>query len=223
MARLALDLLQELESLRPAPIGPMSVDTYLALSRHAADRYEYVGGLAYAMGGGTILHHDVCYNVATVLRARCAGTPCKSYMQIARVKTPRQDMYLPDAMVSCGPRPAPGAQFIDDPCVLIEVLSPSTTRTDVSEKRRAYEEIPAARAYLIVETTWRAVHRHWYDDTGQWQRETITDAIGVVPLPCPTGAVLTLAEIYEGVDVPTDPPRPWRVFEHTETTTAGAS
>lgn len=214
MARLARDLLQALESLRPAPIGPISVDTYLALSRDAADRYEYVGGLAYAMGGGTILHHDVCYNVAAVLRARCAGTPCRSYMQIARVQTPHQDMYLPDAMVSCGPRPAPDAQFIEDPCVLIEVLSPSTARTDFGEKRIAYQEIPTLRAYLVIETAWRAVHRMWREADGAWQRETIADASGgVVPLPCPAGAVLTLEEIYEDVELPSDPPRATRVFE----------
>ena len=223
MATRPLDLLEQLEALRPPPIGPLSVEAYLALSEHAADRYEYVGGFAYAMGGGTIDHHDISFNIASALRARCAGTPCRTYTQIFRVRTPRDDMYLPDVMVACGQRPPRGARHLDDPCVLIEVLSPSTTRTDVMEKRLAYQEIPSARTYLIVESAWRAVHRHWRDDAGLWQRETITDAIGVVPLPCPGGAVLTLDEIYADADVPTDPPRPWRVFEQPDTTTAGAS
>lgn len=201
------DLLQQVESLRPLPIGPISTEAYLALSRDAADRYEYVSGYAYAMGGGTLDHHDISFNVASALRARCAGTPCRTYTQVARVRTPRGDMYVPDVMVACGARPAGAALHVDDPCALIEVLSPSTTRTDLSEKRTAYQEIPSLRAYLIVETQWRAVYRHWRDDEGTWHAETVAGASGVVPIPCPVHASLTFEEIYEGVDAPIEPPR----------------
>ena len=205
------------------PIGPMSFDAYLRFSERYEVRYEYMGGFAYAMSGGTRAHHDVGFNIAIALRSRTSGTPCRAYAQAFRVRTPRGDAYFPDAMVACGARPTGDAEYLDDPCLIIEVLSRSTARTDHGEKRLAYQEIPSLRAYLIVESTWRAVHRHWRDDTGEWQRETISGASGSVPLPCPAGATLTLEEIYEDVALPTEPPRATRVFEQPETTTAGAS
>lgn len=205
------------------PIGPMSLDAYLRFSESQEDRYEYVGGFACAMSAGTHDHHDICFNIASILRARCAGTPCRTYTQAYRVRTPRDDAYMPDVMVACGQKPSGNALYLEDPCVLIEVLSPSTTRIDVREKRWAYQEIPSARAYLVVASTWRAVHRHWRDEGGSWQRETISGAGGTIALPCPIGVQLALDEIYGDVDIPADPPRAWRVFEHPDTTTAGAS
>jgi Uma2 family endonuclease len=98
----------------------------------------------------------------------------------------------------------------------VEVLSPSTTRTDLTEKRIAYQEIPTLRAYLVVETEWRAVHRHWRDDAGAWRSETITDATGAVPLPVTASAPLTFDEIYRDVGVPVVPPRASRAYEHAE-------
>ena len=96
---------------------------------------------------------------------------------------PRGNAYLPDAMVACGPTPPDDARYLDDPSLVVEVLSPSTTRTDPTEKRVAYQEIPTLRAYLVVETEWRAVHRHWRDAEGGWRSETITDATGAISLP----------------------------------------
>jgi Uma2 family endonuclease len=218
-----IDLIEEFEFHRPPPIGPLSLDAYFAITARAADRYEYVDGRAYAMGGGSRRHHDVSFNVASALRGRCAGTPCRTYTQVFRVRTPRNDVYVPDVMVSCGPPPGEDALHLDDPCLLVEVVSPSTARSDAMEKRVAYQEIPAARAYLIAETAWRAVHRHWRDDAGEWRRETIAGPDGIVPLPCPTpDALLTLAEIYAGLNVPAEPPYPWRVYERLGEAPVGA-
>ena len=117
-------------------------------------------------------------------------------------------------MLGCGPRLANDDRYLTDPCLVVEVLSPSTMRTDLGEKRIAYQEIPTLRAYLVVETAWRAVHRMWREADGAWQRETIADASGgLVPLPCPDGAALTLEEIYEDVTLDTEPPRATRVLE----------
>lgn len=114
-------------------------------------------------------------------------------------------------MVSCGPKPPNDALQLDDPCLAVEVLSPSTARTDHAEKLESYVEVPTLGAYLIVETIWRAVHRHWRDAQGTWRTELVAGTGGVVPLPCPAGGVLTLDEIYEGVELPPEPPTPPRL------------
>ena len=111
-----------------------------------------------------------------------------------------------------------------DACTISISACASNVSHGSESKLSAYQEIPTLRAYLVIETAWRAVHRMWREADDTWQRETIADASGgMVPLPCPAGATLTLDEIYEDVALPTEPPRATRVFEQPETTTAGAS
>lgn len=73
-------------------------------------------------------------------------------------------------------------------------------------KRRGYERIPSLRTYLLVESAWRGVHRHWRTEDGSWRTELVTGDEGAIPLPCPAGVMLTLAEVYERLTLPSDPP-----------------
>ena len=193
----------------------MSFDAYLRLSEQADRRYEYMNGFAYGLAGATLDHDTVTLNVATRLRERSRERGCVTTSQGFQVLTPRGDAYLPDAMVACGPRPAGDARYLERPCLIVEVLSRSTLRTDHGEKRMAYQEIPSLGAYLVVETAWRAVHRHWRGTDGEWRSETVA-GVGIVPLPCPAGTTLTLEEIYEDVAVPVEPPRASRVYEEAQ-------
>ena len=194
------------------PVGPMTFDEYLAFEQESDVRHEYVGGYAYpypldvsAMSGGTRWHNRIIQNVAGQLWLRTRGTACGAYSQGFKLRTPRGNAYYPDVVVGCGPPPPGDALYFDDPCLAVEVLSPSTRRNDFGEKRESYLAIPTLGAYLVVESTWRAVHRHWRDG-GAWRTE-LSVGDGTIPLPCPAGGALTLAEIYEGVDVPDEPPR----------------
>ena len=58
------------------------------------------------------------------------------------------------------------------------------------------------------------MHRHWRADDGSWHDETVVGD-GTIPIPCPAGGVVTLAEIYEDVELPSVPPAPRlrRVYE----------
>lgn len=193
------------------PVGPMTFEEYLEFEEASEARYEYVKGYAFpmtttAVSGGTRDHSKIIGNVAAQLWLRARGTACESHSQGFKLRTPGGDTYYPDVMVSCGATPPGNALYLDDPCVAVEVLSPSTERTDFSEKLESYTEVPTLGAYLIVETTWRAVHRHWRDADGSWRRELIAGANAVVPLPCPDGGALTFDEIYEGVALPAEPP-----------------
>jgi Uma2 family endonuclease len=86
---------------------------------------------------------------------------------------------------------------VTDPCLVVEVTSPSTARADRTDKLDAYRGIASLQAYLVVEQAWRRVVRHWRAATGAWQREEL-HGDGTIPLPCPE-ATLTLDQIYEGL------------------------
>lgn len=188
-------------------VGRMPYDEYQRLDEGSDVRLEYVGGVVYAMSGGTRVHSRIAANALVRLHAMCVGTGCTAHSQGFKVRTPGQDEYVPDVFVECGPVDANAALYAEAPCVIVEVLSPSTARVDLNEKRWAYQEVPSLGAYLIIESEWRGVHRHWRDDAGTWRRDTIVGD-GAVPLPCPAGGVLTLAEIYEELDLPPVAPEP---------------
>ena len=60
----------------------------------------------------------------------------------------------------CGERLHDDAVVIDDPVVVVEVLSPSTRGRDAGAKLEDYFRLPSVRHYLIVKTDSRSVIHH---------------------------------------------------------------
>ena len=192
----------------PAPLfdDRMTFEEYLAFEERSTERHEFVDGRVYAMTGGTRAHHRAGFNIAKHLDARIKSVECEVFHNDFKLRTPRGNAYYPDVVLACvGPIPN-NALFVSDPCLVVEVLSPSTARTDLSEKLVAYEEYPSLQAYWIVEATWRGVQRHWRDPGGEWLFEWVRGE-GMIPVPC-LGGDVTLGQIYDGIDVPYEPPRP---------------
>jgi Uma2 family endonuclease len=178
----------------------MTVEEYFRFEEGSEVRHEYVSGELYAMSGATFRHSTLALNVGTRLHAAVGDGPCSVVMNDMRVQVAHDVYYYPDVVVIC----APMAQLditATEPCVVMEVTSPSTARTDRGEKLTAYKQLPTLRAYLIVDHRRRRVERHSRvgpDDV--WQREEIV-LEGSVPVPC-VDTELTLDEIYCRVDLP---------------------
>ena len=178
----------------------MTVEEYFRFEEGSQVRHEYVSGELYAMSGATFRHSTLALNVGTRLHAAVGDGPCSVVMNDMRVQVAHDVYYYPDVVVIC----APMGQLdttATKPCVVVEVTSPSTARTDRGEKLTAYKQLATLRAYLIVDHRRRRVERHWRGgpDDG-WQREEIVQE-GSVPVPC-VDTELTLDEIYRRVDLP---------------------
>ncbi len=198
------------------PIGPMTFEEYLAYpgSGLGDELHEYVNGMLYRKFSGTAGHAIISTNLVVRLHTNARRSGCHVFTQAYAVRTPDDRGYLPDVMVRCGSEPSPDRPYTENPCLVVEVLSPSTRRVDLVKKADTYRGIPSVQAYWLVEATWRCVYRHWRDASGAWQFEEVTGD-GAVPAPCPVETIFTLDEIYDGVDVPREPPRPslCRVYE----------
>jgi Uma2 family endonuclease len=111
-----------------------------------------------------------------------------------RTQTPDGPWCYPDIVVACGPEP--DDPYIEDaPCVLIEVLSPTTASTDRREKLLAYRRIPSLQVYLLIEQDRPMVECHCRDADSAWQGK-LTD-IGTIDVPC-LATALSLEDIYAG-------------------------
>ena len=77
-----------------------------------------------------------------------------------RFGSTRGSTYEPDASVSCGPRPPADALAVDDPIIVVEVLSPNTASIDHGRKLSGYFSLPSVEHYLILDPERRVVTHH---------------------------------------------------------------
>jgi Uma2 family endonuclease len=181
-------------------VRPLTLEEYLDLEEVGLVRHEYVDGEIYAMRGETRRHDRLALNVAARLLAAARGGPCRVSIEGVKLRVGDDVVYYPDVMVAAGRAPS-DPRMETAPCLVVEVLSPATWRTDRREKAIVYRGIPTLGAYLVVDQERRLVERHWRDGAGAWRRETLEER-GTIALPCPASVALTLDEIYEDVELP---------------------
>lgn len=170
----------------------MSFDEFLDFEDGVEFRHEYIGGAAYAMAGGTRAHNRIGLRLATRLLAVAEPVGCRVYINDVLFKA-GADAFYPDVMVACGPEVDP--RFETSPCLVIEVVSPSTEKYDRTAKHAAYTNVDSVLAYVMVSgdpnEPWVEVHRRAGD---LWFRDRLgpTDALR---LKCPE-VTIPVSEIF---------------------------
>ncbi len=128
----------------------LSMDAYLDLEAKSAVRHEFVGGRIFSMVGATQAHDSIVVNLTVMIGSAVKNSKCRAYSSDMKVKIEATgSLYYPDLMVSCEPFSAKSV-FIESPCLIVEVLSPSTSDIDRREKLLAYQTLPALSEYMIV-------------------------------------------------------------------------
>lgn len=178
----------------------ISPSEYLARELKATVKHEYVGGVVYAMSGARNRHNLIATNVTGILFGLLRGNPCRVYNSDTKVRIQlptHSRFYYPDAQVVCHSNPE-GDVFQDSPALVVEVLSTSTRRVDLGEKREGYLTIPALGLYLLVEQEQPIVVAYRRTEEG-FVREIFQGLEAVIPIPN-LKIELSLAEIYERVE-----------------------
>ena len=109
----------------------MSPEEFLKWEEQQDIKYEYINGEVFAMTGGTIPHTTIALNLAAGLKNHLRGGKCRPFMADAKVGiSGNGPFHYPDVMVSCDQRDKQAIKFIQFPCLIVEVLSPSTEAYD---------------------------------------------------------------------------------------------
>jgi Uma2 family endonuclease len=115
------------------------------------ERWELIDGVAYNMSPApTIKHHDMGMNFYSQLRNRLQGKPCKPFAAAVDVVLSEQDVVQPDVFVVCDPAKITPKNIQGAPDFVVEILSPSTSRKDLREKKALYERAGVAE-YLVLD------------------------------------------------------------------------
>lgn len=180
-----------------------TVEEYLSFERRSPSKHEYFAGDIYAMVGATEPHVLIAGNVFFCLKAQLRGRPCKVYQSDMRLKVASSGLFTyPDVMALCGEAKLSDdhRDTIENPQVVVEVLSPSTEAYDRGEKLEHYAALPSLADCLLVAQDTRRVEHHARQPDGSWKRTEVAGA-GAVSLPS-IGCELPLADIYEQIDFP---------------------
>ncbi|SJM94707.1 conserved hypothetical protein [Crenothrix polyspora] len=177
----------------------LSEQEYLVAELTANVRHEYIDGQIYAMAGASENHNRIAGNVFFQLRAAARGGHCGVFMSDMKLKIAWQKAYYyPDVMLACH-RQDDGEHFKQQPCLIAEVLSPSTNKTDRREKLWAYQKIPSLRYYLLVSANRENVEYFVRNSQDEWQ-SALLEAHETITVECENyQAVLSLTDIYEDV------------------------
>nr|HET6902482.1 Uma2 family endonuclease [Ktedonobacteraceae bacterium] len=137
----------------------MSVEEYLELERQSLDvRHEYIDGIVTMLAGGTTNHARICVNLISLLHTVLRGTPCQVFTSDLRVSVAQTRYVYPDASVSCDPHDLEDqGDILHAPCVVFEVLSPSTEAYDRGKKFSFYRGCPSLQEYVLISTQEQAV------------------------------------------------------------------
>jgi Uma2 family endonuclease len=175
---------------------PMTLAEFLAWEERQELKFEFDGFRAIAMSGGTVAHSTIQGNLAAALIFRLRGGPCRFHGSDLKFLTAEGTVRYPDGMIVCTPL-VPKAKLVENPTVVFEVLSPSTTDTDRIVKAREYEATPSVQRYVMLEQD--SVAAVVYARAGATWGHDILVGDAVLALT-EIGVELPLAELYEGID-----------------------
>jgi Uma2 family endonuclease len=125
------------------------------------DRFELVDGEVVAMGRDRVSHNRAKMRAVNVLSAaiESAGVDCEAFVDGIGVSPDGDNYRIPDAVVNCG-RIEQDALILDNPVIVVEIVSPSSEDRDVHAKLRDYFGISSVVHYLIIYNERRFVVHH---------------------------------------------------------------
>jgi Uma2 family endonuclease len=136
---------------RSEPVTIEAFDTFVEAQADIA-LFELVEGDIVMMTNPTEVHEQIASNIAAPLKLAMDPRGCRTYqggMRMQRSDDARDtDKTRPDVVVRCG---AVGSgNYITDPLVVVEVLSPSTMDIDRGPKLDFCKSLPTIRHIALV-------------------------------------------------------------------------
>ena len=145
-----------------APQMLLTVDEFLARADEREGKWELHDGELVCMAPERLGHGLTKFAAVSALAAaiRRAGAPCLAIPDGVGVRITARSMYIPDALVYCGPRLPSDTLEVPDPVIVVEVLSPSTAARDQGVKLAGYFSLPSVMHYLLLSPKQRMVVHH---------------------------------------------------------------
>lgn len=188
-----------------------TLEEYIELEKNSEEKFEFRDGNVWSMAGASPEHEIIVVNVASELRNKLRGKPCKVFSSGLRVKVSTYAPYrYPDLTAVCGQpvyEELKGLQLLTNPNLIVEILSPSTKAFDLGEKFTYYKSIESFTEYLLIDQEHAHVVLYTKRDEKVWLQQefnSLDETLFLTSMNCE----LALSEIYYNIEFPERPRMP---------------
>ena len=182
---------------------PVTIEAFDPFVEAQADtsQFELVAGVIVMMTNPTETHEQIAGNIGAPLKLAMDARDCRTYqggMRAQRTNDPRDtDKTKPDVVVRCGK--AGRGNYITDPLVIVEVLSPSTIDIDRGPKLDFYKSLPTVRHIALVYQDQMRVEHYRRSEQG-FEFEVLTKPADNLAFEA-SEFQIELSKVYFGVEL----------------------
>ncbi len=177
---------------------PFTPAEYLAWEEQQEFRHEYANGEIYAMTGGTLNHSEIAAKFMLGLGNHLQGSSCRLFTSDAKVQiVASNSFFYPDISVTCDERDRNASKFVSHPCLIIEVLSPSTEAYDRGDKFRLYRRSTDLQEYVLVSTDQICLDVYQRNERSRW--ELVSYGSGDLVELQSINLTFPIEQVYEGI------------------------
>ena len=182
--------------MQPQPDWPRTLEEFRAWHERQPEVWEFIDGWPKLRTPGSKAHTLIKTNVGSALREALRGIGCSVLIDGAILEVHGSSL-IPDIVVTCAPLDF-STPRVDEPVLIIEILSPSNEADDTGRKLALYLEIPNLRHYLVIHQDRRQIVYH--ERLGDQGGTFLTNLAPSDPLRLdPPGVALSLAALYDGL------------------------
>jgi Uma2 family endonuclease len=182
-------------------IKPMTLDEFLRWDDGTETHYELIGGFPVAMAPPAAAHRILATRLVSRIDAALASRrPCNAQGEAGIIRPDRADTYFEADIVGTCERHERGQQALNEPFLIVEILSPSTERHDRRVKLPVYRQMPTVQEILFIDSDgiYAELHRR---SGAQWITEILRGADATLALNS-VGIEIAMSDLYDGIALP---------------------
>ena len=159
------------------------------------ERWELIDGVPYDMTAAPGFDHQTMVgNLFAILKNKLRGKPCIPIVSPFDVILSETNVVEPDIVVVCDRNKIKDKNMQGAPDIVIEILSPSTTKKDRWYKKNLYEKF-GVREYIIVDPPGQYVERYLLQD-GHFDKGEMFDLDQSLVIRCLDNLEIPVADIF---------------------------
>jgi Uma2 family endonuclease len=181
----------------------ITVEQYLLEENAAVEKHEYYKGEVFGMAGATKNHVIIQKNLIGEIYLNLKNKPCQPYGSDLRIHISSNTLYTyPDITIICGDliEAEQDKHSFTNPTIIIEVLSASTRDNDMGRKFRLYQDIPALKEYVLVDSEKTELIRYFINHNNNWEQQLFKKLEDTVTLEA-IAVSIKLVDIYKGIEL----------------------
>ena len=163
------------------------------------NRYELIDGIAYMMSAPTVEHQSIIVELSRQLANFLKGKPCKVFITpfdvcLNGLGDEDDTVVQPDVLVVCDESKLDKKRCNGAPDMVIEILSPSTSKRDLFIKLKKYQNA-GVREYWIAAPDAKAVNVHLLENGNYVIHPYESD--DTISVNILDGCVIALSDVFE--------------------------